>query len=656
MLDHHKMTEHIENKEEVNQLMEREKLIGIHHSLVDLVFADRKLAPVPKPIVSLKTLYTDFVVREISPFYGDKKPLQLEEIPTEENAQELTKTSETPNVDVAPAKRARTDELDMDQVKSELEEKLKPVINNEDFTKLVELVETGGDKMTLTSEITEKANRTLVHQVIRSALKGVYVSVTDNGAISILKATGKEKREDNRRSRPLRARPFLHFTMYKENLENNQVLNIIAKNLTIGVRQIQFCGSKDKRAVTLQRMCIQDMQPARLSLVNSRKSGGNNTVKVCSFDYRNHGLTLGDALGNHFRIVLRVGHRGDTADGALNDASYWSEVQRVLNEVGCINYFGPQRFGTTQVLTSDVGLCLLRKDYPEALRLLLEGKSSFVPEVKQCFEPLQQQRYSEVLELLPHFCYDERTLFRHLVNQPGDYLGAFLSLPRTLAMLYFHAVQSLVWNEIASLRIAKSRAVLPGDMVLEAVYNERLGKTPAVVEKKEDKPLEEVRVLTADEVSHFTIRDIILPVPGPDEALVFPLEDSSSRESYKRHLEKLGIPFLIATGDVPKEEKEASPIGALVKHFHFHGGYRGLVLSPSDFHVSIQSFTGWRTPLTPTDLQAVSEEEAAPEGNGDTNEYKAIIAEFSLPPGCYATCVLREFSRAVGESFHASKS
>lgn len=44
----------------------------------------------------------------------------------------------------------------------------------------------------------------------------------------------------------------------------------------------------------------------------------------------------------------------------------------------------------------------------------------------------------------PHYCLQERDVLKYLIDQPNDLQGAFRVLPRTLAMLYFHAVQSLI--------------------------------------------------------------------------------------------------------------------------------------------------------------------------------------------------------------------
>src|SRR5512136_1147114 len=63
----------------------------------------------------------------------------------------------------------------------------------------------------------------------------------------------------------------------------------------------------------------------------------------------------------------------------------------------------------------------------------------------------------------------ERTMIAHLIDKPGDYLGALRTLPKNLLMMFVHAYQSYLFNRILSERI---RAGLPineplvGDLVL----------------------------------------------------------------------------------------------------------------------------------------------------------------------------------------------
>lgn len=57
------------------------------------------------------------------------------------------------------------------------------------------------------------------------------------------------------------------------------------------------------------------------------------------------------------------------------------------------------------------------------------------------------------LKLLPKHLYLERQLLESLLRRPTDYLGALQTLPKNTLTLYIHAVQSVIWNQVASFRL-----------------------------------------------------------------------------------------------------------------------------------------------------------------------------------------------------------
>ncbi|EPY23008.1 tRNA pseudouridine13 synthase [Strigomonas culicis] len=433
-------------------------------------------------------------------------------------------------------------------------------------------------------------------------------------------------------------------------------------------------------------MAVQDLDPARLCAVNERSCGVGHNVKVCSFQIRDRGLALGDSLGNHFRIVLRLfhtpsRHEGDAPWDALNDARV-AEWQELLRAHGVINFFGPQRFGTTSVLTSDVGLCLLKGDFERALYLIFLSKSMFVPPLTEVLPLVGAKDYAAALERTPYYCSQERDVLKFLVEHNTDIFGAFCAMSRTMAMLYFHAVQSLLWNQMASARVALSRQARVGDLVLASTYEQRTsgattGETPAsaVNEGSGAEGLPAVRALQAtDDLSLFALAEIVLPLPGPDGDLQFPQAAPCTRADYDVALAELGVASLLAPraggeGGTTAPSVSAAQTGAnkysasLLKKFHFHGAYRALGVMPKDLRLSLVSVKGWSTPLIPTDLQGqgntAQEGEQTAGGDAsaaaDEQNTTALVAEFALPPGCYATSVLREISYAVNEKMHSKE-
>ncbi|KPA81694.1 hypothetical protein ABB37_03999 [Leptomonas pyrrhocoris] len=689
----------------------REETIGATRRVVDLARGSEagphSTSAPPRPVVSLKTLYTDFEVRELPAFYGNGTPLRLElesngsdrcggGVKTDQSEHAATtQQSDTPG----DGKRSREVNEDDDERKTStvtaaqppssvppgsssnsVADTIGPLVSPNDLAALLAGLAEEAKSIPLPS-VTDKERRGQLHAAIKACLGATHVSNTVDGVVCVVRANATDRREARRRSRAQRPPPvYHHFTLYKENTDSNQALRMIAAHLKLSSRQVQFCGTKDKRAVTLQRVAIRETTVERLKSINARTFGLHNVIKVCGFTQEDHGLRLGDAKGNHFRIALRVfpNHDADASGCAAYEsaepsaaltADYLQEVENVVQRYGVVNYFGPQRFGTTDVLTSDVGIQFLRGNLLEGLRLLLASKATIVPEMAKVVELFQAGNYTEALQRAPYYCYQERDVLKHLSANPNDYLGALRSMARTMAMMYFHAVQSLVWNRMASARLSGPERIHAevGDLVLESTYEARLsgkeddGAGTAITAADDDAAagdlkMPTVRKLTSEEeCSRFTLADVLLPVPGPDQGLVYPEASGCSRADYEKVLQELGIDF---------QGKEAL---SLIKVFHFYGTYRALGVRPKDFELRLQTAASWRTPVLRSDWELFCAQQPHTELPSSTNAtaevvasepkgvVQVLVAAFSLPPGSYATSVLREFCIPSADAFPSSE-
>lgn len=659
------------------EAQQREERIGVKQSLLELLGCIRRE---DRMLCSLKTLYSDFVVREISPLYQDGNPLQLD---VEEGVvEEVLGGGPVSKKDRRLAsKRQREEEAEgsaeneakksvFQQSVDRLCEMLRSTLGGDDLATLKTGLESGADPIAL-QHVDKKEDRSVVHQAVREHLSATHLSSTQNGLLTIVKATAAGRREQRQRSTPLAQRTFLHFTIYKENIDSSQAFRLMAKHLHISSRQIEFCGTKDKRAVTLQRAAIRDIDKSRLTQLNHRSFGRGQVVKVGGFQVRESGLRLGDANGNHFSIILRLFPGGVSA---LPSEQQLEKIEATLRDFGALNYFGPQRFGTTDILTSDIGMSILRGELERAILLMLQSKGAFVPEIKLAAMHFSERQFEEALAAIPHFCMQERDMLRHLVQCPNDYLGALQTISRTLAMLYVHAVQSLVWNLMASRRLADATRprVEAGDLVLERVYQMRLSQVkesgashlaPAhiplhdFIREEDDTKLPAVRQLKdGDPLESFALSDVVLPVPGVDTSIVYPFSSGCTQEDYYQVMEELKI----------KDNLMGDENSHLAKIFHFHGTYRPLVMRPERVKVRALKADSWTSPVLQTDLQKLCSRAAvtqrAPEGGEEKekNEEEGQIAaaaavkasepvdvvqvDFSLAPGSYATTVLRELA------------
>jgi len=429
-------------------------------------------------------------------------------------------------------------------------------------------------------------------------------------------------------------------------------------------KSILFSGTKDKRAVTLQRMAIKGIDARQIAGINKVRLYRYGHVAVGDFTTVRQGLSLGGLSGNHFTIILRhIQTDSGTPpadDNTSVDVVLLDEVRQALDAQGFANFFGPQRFGTTRVLTSDIGLELLKENYRLALERILESRIDISPEVADAVAQFKAMDYDAALAAMPGYCFQERDALKHLVKAPGDVKGAVLSLPRPLAMMYAHSVQSLVWNRILSQRLlADGPSPCVGDLVLaesaatisgevEDAAMDDIAAAEAGVEGpgeavERDAPaqvtsiLPKVRCVTQDDLDSGTVislSQIVLPVPGPDEALRFPERPSCSKAAYVQVASALGVENALF----------GSPDGDLVRRLHFHGTYRHAAVRPA--HLAFEPLQIADAPVYPEDVvKWIKEEEPVnPTTTSDGPEQKrALRVTFSLPRGSYATSLLREF-------------
>lgn len=83
---------------------------------------------------------------------------------------------------------------------------------------------------------------------------------------------------------------------------------------------------------------------------------------------KQHKLALGALQGNRFSILLRF----ITAD----DHCITHNIQQLLNN-GFINYFGLQRFGSTNVPTHQVGKAIISRQFQQAFHLILSAQDKY---------------------------------------------------------------------------------------------------------------------------------------------------------------------------------------------------------------------------------------------------------------------------------------
>ncbi|XP_015875444.2 multisubstrate pseudouridine synthase 7 isoform X1 [Ziziphus jujuba] len=573
----------------------------------------------------------------------------------------------------------------------------------------------------------DKSHRTAIHNFFKENFKFLVTDTVDGPDASSkcirvrLNSGGWSNRGRNSKKRKERgdkpfdsrgsedwqgkAGKFLRFHLYKENKDSQEALGLIGKMLGIKPRSFGFAGTKDKRAVSTQRVTVFKLRANRLAALNDRLIG----IKVGDFCYVEEGLLLGQLLGNRFTITLR-GVVADSEDTIKASAS-------ALGLGGFINYYGLQRFGSGSVPTFLIGAALLRGEWKTAVSMILdprEGERNEITNARQYYK--ENNDIEGTLRQLPRYLVAERSILQCLKKCPGNYLQALKTIPRTLRMMYVHSYQSYLWNHAASMRVQKygTDKVVLGDLVyckendtekvrevVNAEYededcNDAFDSHDLDEISTTDIPNERtnlVKAVSAEDILNggYTIDDVVLPLPG--SRVIFPANDIA--EVYHDLAKKDGISLTESVHNV-KEFSITSMTGS----------YRRVFQKPLDYEWELLTYTDGTKPLAETDLDIIAKSKPAKQankdpanGNGDGNlsncikesehsvsdielrtddndnvegekkvglpqvestrstssqeAQKALKLIFTLPASCYATMAIRELLKtSTSVAFH----
>jgi tRNA pseudouridine13 synthase len=252
------------------------------------------------------------------------------------------------------------------------------------------------------------------------------------------------------------AGPFLICTLTKTNWELQHAVKEIAKRLGISHRRIGWAGTKDRNAVTRQRISLYNITPEQVASVRLK----DITIDVVG--QSNEALALGDLAGNRFAIVIR-----DTESPDLS--GHVEEVSRTIAQ-GVPNYFGIQRFGAIRPVTHTVGEWILRGDFEQAVLTYIgmefPGEPDEIKKIRSAFRETRDP--GAALHTLPVQMNYERAMLHYLYSNPGDYAGALQELPPKLLSMFVSAFQSYLFN------CALSRRFDDGNTLFEPLAGDKL--------------------------------------------------------------------------------------------------------------------------------------------------------------------------------------
>ncbi|KAJ4988558.1 Multisubstrate pseudouridine synthase 7 [Stagonosporopsis vannaccii] len=643
----------------------------------------------------------------------EEKPVEPEQ---PAKAVEANEGEETFAVTAAPKKEAKEELSDEDT-------KLLHSIFGEDTTKQIlalvqsirnrEEAKARSFKAVTSAPILDKDTRTNAHKSLRRIFPNLLETSMENDQSIRIKANPPAERK-NKGGRGEKANgdhakhrggqlaweelggEYLHFSLYKENKDTMEVVGFLGSKLNSGAKAFAFAGTKDRRACTVQRLCVKRQTAERIAGFN--RSLFN--AAVGDFEYRNNDLKLGDLMGNEFTISLRdCRFQNEEGMNAVQRHAFADEVVskaiKDFSEKGFINYYGLQRFGSFAASTDQVGRKMLQDDLKGAIDDLLNysevalaaaegtGESNILVSqddrnrAKALHIWKTEGKGPAALELLPRKFTAERNIIQHLSSRNSksgkhdrktDWQGALMTIPRTLRLMYVHAYQSLVWNVVAGKRWATyGDKVVEGDLVLVSEHLDKAGNSSSIANTTIDQDgefiinpsgtenanavaedFERARALTRAEAESglYSVYDVVLPQPGFD--VEYP--SNSIGEFYKTFMasERGG-------GLDPHNMRRAW------REVSLSGGYRKFLAKPlKPLEYEVHSYTKAEQQFVETDLDKIKKARGKKEGEregGDITMQEsenegdkkiAVVVKLQLGSSQYATMALRELMKAGG--------
>jgi len=250
--------------------------------------------------------------------------------------------------------------------------------------------------------------------------------------------------------------------LVKKNWDTLAALEKIAEELNIDEGQLHVAGIKDTRAVTAQHISISRVHPEKILSIKVKG------LRVYPIRFEDEAVSPSRLYGNHFHIVVRsISYGPSVVEERIN-----AVVEELKHLGGIPNYFGHQRFGTKRPVTHLVGRQIVKGNLEEASLTFLSLPSPFEdPDAREARRLIRDAgNYRAALKILPKHLTYERTMLKHLLKHPRDYLGALRRLPLKLRRLFVQAYQSYLYNLFLSERIKRGMPlndVLVGDYALE---------------------------------------------------------------------------------------------------------------------------------------------------------------------------------------------
>jgi len=266
-------------------------------------------------------------------------------------------------------------------------------------------------------------------------------------------------------SEPPRAKENGDYTVAKvtaKNWETNRMVRLMSRSMGVSRDRIGFAGTKDKRAVTTQLMSVYGTEELwqKVELKD---------LQIEDIHRVSRGIQIGDLIGNDFEVTVK----NCSMDHSLIKDTLDSNISTIRKTGGFPNYFGVQRFGAVRPVTHLVGERLVRGDIEGAVRTYITFTTPEEEErlrlKRKELEETPIQEWDKIFHSIPPAMAFERMMVGVLMKDPENWVGAVEIVPANLQMMFVHAYQSWLFNEMLSRRMDAGlplNAPVEGDIVI----------------------------------------------------------------------------------------------------------------------------------------------------------------------------------------------
>ncbi|SOV77334.1 U2 snRNA/tRNA pseudouridine synthase,putative, partial [Plasmodium sp. gorilla clade G3] len=183
------------------------------------------------------------------------------------------------------------------------------------------------------------------------------------------------------------------------------------------------------------------------------------------------------------------------------------------------------------------------------------------------------QEIINIINSIPSHSYVEKTILNSIKNS-DNLKNAFMNLPKDIFSLFIHAIQSMVFNLLANIRMKKfGFQIALGDLVERYEHHSGYSSSDESSDDNindninNDNILYESKIIpiTENNISLYNIYDVVLPLPGDKNTLLPP----NLKEEYINVLQTINL-----TLEDFKSEKH---------FFNASGCYRKIVVKPYNF-------------------------------------------------------------------------